>query len=68
MIITLPRNALKYLDDEKIEIEIDNKQMENIKPFKPDIKAIQEASGILSRLDIDGKEYQKQIRAEWDER
>ncbi len=62
MIITLPNKALKYLDSKIIQVEID----ENLLNKKIDIRALQKAKGLLRKYNIDGLEYQKTIRKEWD--
>ena len=62
MIITLPNKALKYLDSKIIQVEID----ETLLNKKIDIRALQKAKGLLRKYNIDGLEYQKTIRKEWD--
>ena len=62
MIVTLPAKALKYLDSKIVRVEIDDHLL------KKDINygAVEKAKGLLKKNKIDGLEYQKQIRKEWD--
>ena len=60
-ILTLPREALIYLDNEKIEIEIPENYKKQI-----NIENIQKSRGIWKDKKIDPVDYQKKIRAEWD--
>ena len=62
MLLTLPNSALKYLDDKVIRIEID----EDMLKHGLGLKAIVKARGILKKHKIDGVEYQKQARKEWE--
>lgn len=62
MIITLPKDALKYLDEKIIKVEIDEKiLLENDR-----LSRIKGAKGILKDLEVDGLEYQIKIREELD--
>lgn len=60
-IITLPKQNLKYLDDNIIEVDIPSniidKEKLNI--------ILQETKGLWKDKNIDPSEYQKQIRNEW---
>ena len=60
-IYTLPRDALIYLDNEKIEIEISEELLNKIR-----YENISRAKGILKTKGIDPMEFQNKIRAEWD--
>ncbi len=56
MLITLPKSALKYLDDKIIRIEVDDDLLKkNLKS-----KSVARAK-ILKKYNIDEAEYQKQI-------
>ncbi|MCX7610967.1 MAG: hypothetical protein N2043_05195 [Ignavibacterium sp.] len=62
MIITLPKEALKYLDDKIIQIEIDEEVL-----LKSNLKQrLNIAKGILKNHLVDGLDYQLKIRKEFD--
>lgn len=62
MIITLPKDALKYLDEKIIKVKIDEKIIsENDR-----LNNIKNAKGILKNFGIDGVEYQIKIREKFD--
>ncbi|GEM_PF-3717626 len=61
MIVTLPKEALKYLDDKIIKVEID----ENLLKEEKKMLRIKKAKGILAKNQIDGLKYQKKIRKEY---
>ena len=62
MLITLPRESLKYLDNKIVQVEVDERIL------KKDINhnAVKKAKGMLKKHNIDGLEYQKKIRKEWE--
>jgi hypothetical protein len=62
MIITLPRESLKYLDNKVVQVEID----EQILKKEIDLDAIKKAKGLLKKYNVDGLKYQKHIRKEWE--
>ncbi len=62
MLITLPRESLKYLDDKIVQVEVDAKSLK--KEMENDV--IKKTKGLLKKYKIDGSEYQNQIRKEWD--
>lgn len=62
MIITLPRESLKYLDNKVVQVEID----EQILKKEIDLDAIKKAKGLLKKYNVDGLEYQRHIRKEWE--
>lgn len=62
MIITLSKEALKYLDDKIIQIEIDEEVL-----LKSNLKQrLNSAKGILKNHLVDGLDYQLKIRKEFD--
>ncbi|MCS7053021.1 MAG: hypothetical protein NZM09_04735 [Ignavibacterium sp.] len=62
MIITLSKEALKYLDDKIIQIEIDEEVL-----LKSNLKQrLNIAKGILKNHLVDGLDYQLKIRKEFD--
>ncbi len=62
LIITLPRESLKYLDNKVVQVEVD----ENILKKELNLEVIKKARGLLKKYNVDGLEYQKQIRKEWE--
>lgn len=62
MIITLPRESLKYPDNKVVQVEVD----ENTLKKKLSLEAVKMARGLLKKYNVDGLEYQKQIRKEWE--
>lgn len=62
MIVTLPAKALKYLDSKIVRVEIDD----NLLKRESDYRAVEKAKGLFFGKKIDGLEYQKQIRKEWE--
>ena len=62
MLITLPRESLKYLDDKVVQVEVDEKTLNK----EIDHNAVNKAKGLLKKYNIDGLEYQKKIRKEWE--
>ncbi|MEW6701481.1 MAG: hypothetical protein AB1298_02070 [Bacteroidota bacterium] len=62
MIITLPKKALKYLDSKIVQVEIDD----NLLKRESNYEIVQKAKGLLKKYNIDGLEYQKQTRNEWE--
>ena len=62
MIITLPRESLKYLDNKVVQVAVD----ENTLKKELSLEAVKKARGLLKKYNVDGLEYQKQIRKEWE--
>lgn len=62
MIITLPRESLKYPDNKVVQVEVD----ENTLKKELSLEAVKKARGLLKKYNVDGLEYQKQIRKEWE--
>lgn len=62
MLITLPRESLKYLDDKIVQVEVDVKSLK--KEMENDV--IKKTKGLLKKYKIEASEYQNQIRKEWD--
>ncbi len=62
MIITLPKKALKYLDSKIVQVEIDDKLLKR----EINYKAVEQAKGLLKKYNIDGLDYQKRARTEWE--
>ena len=62
MIVTLPAKALKYLDSKIVQVEIDDHLLKR----EINYEAVEKAKGLLKKYNIDGLEYQKQIRNEWE--
>jgi hypothetical protein len=62
VIITLPRESLKYLDSKVVQVEIDEKTLNK----ELGLKSIKKAKGLLKKYNVDGLEYQKHIRKEWE--
>ena len=62
-IITLPRSALKEINDQYVKIEIPE---ESLIIKKINWKVLEAARGILKHVNIDPLEYQKKCRDEWD--
>lgn len=60
-ILTLPRDALIYMDNEKIEVEIPDYKIKKL-----NMENINNAKGILKSKNIDPLEYQNKVRAEWE--
>ncbi|BDQ02587.1 hypothetical protein [Ignavibacterium sp.] len=60
MIITLPKDALKYLDDKIIKVEINEKLLNKNRK----ISDVKKAKGILKKYLMDGTEYQNKVRKE----
>lgn len=62
MIVTLPAKALKYLDSKIVQVEIDDHLLKR----EINYEVVEKAKGLLKKYNIDGLEYQKQIRNEWE--
>ena len=60
-ILTLPRDALIYMDKEKIEVEIPDYKIKNL-----NMKNINNARGIFKSKNVNPLEFQKKVRAEWE--
>jgi len=60
-ILTLPRDALIYMDKEKIEVEIPDYKIKNL-----NMKNINNARGIFKFKNVNPLEFQKKVRAEWE--
>lgn len=63
-IIKLPRKRLISMDKDSITIDMPEDKSKGEK--KINIEAIKSAKGIWKDKKIDGVEYQKKIRSEWD--
>ena len=59
-IYILPRDALIYMDNNKIEIDIPEKIIKKIR-----MKNIHDAKGVLKNRKIDPVLYQQTVREEW---
>ena len=59
--LLLPRQNLKYLDENVIEVEFNEKELEK----KIDFEAVESCFGLWKNKNIDALEYQKKIRSEW---
>ena len=59
-ILTLPKENLKYLDDEIIEVEIPDNLVKKINN-----NTVNKAKGIWKNKNIDSVKYQKEVRDEW---
>jgi hypothetical protein len=62
MLITLPRESLKYLDNKVVQVEVDEKLLKK----EIEHSAIKKAKGLLKKYNVDGLKYQKKIRKEWE--
>ncbi len=60
-ILTLPRDALIYMDKEKIEVEIPDYKIKKL-----NMKNINNARGIFKSKNVNPLEFQKKVRAEWE--
>jgi hypothetical protein len=60
MIITLPRESLKYLDNKVVQVEID----ENTLKKELRLEVVKKSRGLLNKYNVYGLEYQKQ--KEWE--
>ena len=58
-ILTLPRDALIYMDKEKIEVEIPDYKIKNL-----NMKNINNARGIFKSKNVNPLEFQKKLRDE----
>ncbi|MGA1871436.1 MAG: hypothetical protein ACMUJM_23145 [bacterium] len=61
-IVTLPKESLKYMDEEKIEVDIPDSVLNKL-TYASEI--IKNTRGIWKNKDIDPRNYQKEIRSEW---
>jgi hypothetical protein len=62
-VITLPRSAIKEMNDKYVKIEIPEKEL-IVKKISGNV--LEAARGILKDYKIDPMEYQKKCRDEWD--
>ncbi len=62
MIVTLPAKALKYLDSKIVQVEIDDHLLKR----EINYEAVEKAKGLLKKYNIDGLDYQKRTRTEWE--
>jgi hypothetical protein len=63
-IVKLPRKRLISMDRDTITIDMPDEVVKEKKEI--DFEAIKKARGIWKDAKIDGVEYQKKIRSEWD--
>lgn len=63
-IVKLPRKRLLSMDRNSITIDIPDEKSKKKK--KIDYEVIKNAKGIWKNKKIDGVEYQRKIRSEWD--
>jgi len=64
-VIIVPKKNVTEIDDQNILVEIPDIENELKKRKK---KALEDCYGILKNWNIDPVEYQRKLRAEWDER